>query len=126
MSYFLVGLLISEQVLWFCVHFDSIFEPFCVQETLIEGILEDDFNGTDLDAAVSVMSEFRRNGSHPRPVRNLLSVQCSFYDALERDQSLVVSYLNNDNSEVCWLIITQLAAIIECLMGGVSDAIVPL
>lgn len=73
---------------------------FVIQPTLIEGILEGEFEGSDVDAAVTVMREFRKNGAHRLPARDFLMAHGSFYRAIENNSSTVISHLNNNNSQV--------------------------
>ena len=73
----------------------------CIQERLIEGILEDDFESNDVDAAVSLMREFHHNRSYRRHVRDLLKTYDSFFNAVERNEDTVISHLNGTNSAVC-------------------------
>ena len=68
--------------------------------SLIEGILENDFVGNDMDAAISMMVELQGNAVHAQPVDKLLKYYSIFYDAFERDENTVISYFNDTNSEV--------------------------
>ncbi|CAI8057672.1 Latrophilin-like protein LAT-2 [Geodia barretti] len=67
--------------------------------TLIEGILEGEFEGSDLDAAVAVMMEFRGQGAHRLPARDILMAHGSFYRVIESNSNAVISHLNNNNSQ---------------------------
>lgn len=55
---------------------------FFLQESLIEGILEDDFVGSDIDATLAILHEFSRNGHVPRHVKHLLRNMRQFYKAI--------------------------------------------
>lgn len=63
--------------------------------------MEDDFIGSDLDAALSVLRQFRHSEVHHQQVRELLRTHGSFYGAVERNHTMVISNLNNNNSKVC-------------------------
>ena len=73
---------------------------FKTQPTLIEGILEGEFEGSDLDAAVAVMREFRGQGAHRLSARDILMAHGSFYRVIESNSNSVISHLNNNNSQV--------------------------
>ena len=70
------------------------------QPTLIEGILEGEFEGSDLEAAVAVMREFRGQGAHRLSARDILMAHGSFYRVIESNSNAVISHLNNNNSRV--------------------------
>ena len=71
-----------------------------MQPTLIEDILEGDFKGSDLDAAVAVMREFRTSGAHRLHSRRILMAHSSFFSAIDNSPTTVIPYLNNNNSQV--------------------------
>ena len=72
-----------------------------LQETLIEGILEKDFEGSDVDAVLSVLKEFRFSGSAPHHVRDLLGILDGFYEIIDHKKNTVIDHLNSTNSMVC-------------------------
>lgn len=71
-----------------------------LQPRLIEVILDGEYEGNDVDAAIAVMREFdvrRTNRLHSRVV---LQTQESFFRVIENDGLNFISHLNNNNSQV--------------------------
>ena len=71
------------------------------QEILIEGILEEEFEQSDFDAALSVLREFGINATNPQNVADILKSHSSLFIALDRNEEAAITFLNDNSSKVC-------------------------